>query len=168
MARRLARSKAAAEGSACGGIRGAVALLLVSVLVLESGCSAWNRMAPPKDGFTSKPTQRQRITLEDQSKIEVTGLRVDGDTVRFEPGKNAGTMHALPTASMVRYEERHFDPVGTVLITAAVGAAVFYGLIFYYAATGQLDVITHPAQNTSAPQGSPVATPLPTAQGSRP
>jgi hypothetical protein len=78
-------------------MRGLCALLLASIAL--QGCSAWNKVAPPKDGYATKPTQRSRLTLDDQSRLEVYGLSVDGDTLRFTPGKATGRADPRPLDS---------------------------------------------------------------------
>ena len=108
--------------------------LAAALLGSTTGCSAWNHKAPPKAGFISKPTQLARITLEDQSKVQVYGLRVDGDTLRFWPRKGAvlaaDSLRTVPAMRMVGYEEKHFEPAATVFMVGAIAGCLYVAFLF--------------------------------------
>jgi hypothetical protein len=108
------------------------------VLVSASGCSRWQRFAPPPSGFSVPPGRSVRLTLEDDSQVRVRGLTVDGDTLRFVQD---GDSLALGSRSVVGYELKRFDAVGTVVLVAAIGGLAYLGLIVLYVATGGASLI---------------------------
>jgi hypothetical protein len=138
MARRLAQSKARAESRVCGRIlalllhgmrsaRTACAPLLL-VLLAATGCSAWYEMDPPKTGVALEPDQQSRLTLDDGTKLKVSGLRVEGDTMRFHP-KEDSLLSALAASRVVRYEQKDDDILGTVLLAGAIGAGIYFAFV---------------------------------------
>jgi hypothetical protein len=124
------------------------------VLVSASGCSRWQRFAPPPSGYSVPPERSIRLTLEDDSQVRVRGLRVDGDTLRFVQD---GDSIALGSRSVVGYEFKRFDAVGTVVLVAAIGGLVYLGLIGLYVATGGASLVgpEHVAPDAPPPVEAP-------------
>jgi hypothetical protein len=132
--------------------RAVCAVLVVAQLALLTGCSSWNRMAPPKPGYATSPTRLSRITLDDQSQIQVHGLRVDGDTLRFAPAKGADSLHALAAIRMVGYEERHLNWVNTTLLVVGIAGTLYLGLLIAVVESGAASLTTQPTPETAAPE----------------
>jgi hypothetical protein len=89
----------------------------------------------PRDYVTANAPARVWVTRADQTRLEVTGPRVLGDTL---VGFVNGEFRELPLSSATRIEARQTLGVRTGLLAAGVGVAII-GAAYFISGNGARD-----------------------------